>query len=609
MTVPPTVRGLVRSAWRDYRRAWPALFVFELLFKLLQTWLLVPAVAVVLAVIMARSGRVAVTNWDILDFAHTPAGLLYAAVLGTAVVVALLFEQAGIMALAAAAVPGGRPNRRILLAATRKTLRIARLGALKVALLALTAVPFVLLAALTYAVFLSRQDIYFYLQVRPPAFWLAAGTGGFLLAAALAAGTVLYVRWSLALPILMFESVSAGAALRASRDRVRGVAWRVGLVLVGWQVVVLSAGAALMVGFRLLAAAVLDSAGETPVVRILTLLIAQGMLLATWSFAAVVGQSLLTRRVYLARSEELGLLGPEGADGGPDRSPWVRRLAYLALMLALVGPLSLWVRLQAYLEDRPPVGVTAHRGHARAAPENTLSAIRKAIESGADYAEVDVQQTADGVVVLLHDRDLKRVAGDPRRLGDLTYEEVRQLDVGSWFAPAFAGERVPTLVEAIRLARGRIKLNVELKFFGPDRRLAEAVAGIIRDEHFESECLVTSFEYDALQEVRQRLPGVRTGFIVAHALGDVSRLDVDVLNVRADHLSDDLLGEAHRRGREVHVWTVNDPREMVRFIKRGVDNILTSDPDLLIRVRDEWAALSGPERLVLTSRLLLGLDR
>jgi glycerophosphoryl diester phosphodiesterase len=608
MTVPPTVPGLVRSAWRDYRRAWPALFVFELLFKFLQTWLLAPAVAVALAVIMTQSGHVAVTNWDILDFARTPAGLLYAAVLGTAVVVALLFEQAGVMALAAAAVPGGRPNLRILLAAVRKTLRIARLGALKVALLALTVVPFVLLAVLTYAVFLTRHDLYFYLKVRPPAFWLAAATGGTLLVAALAAGTAFYVRWSLALPILVFESDSASAALRASRDRVRGVAWRVGLVLVGWQIAVLSAGAALMVGFRFLAAAVLDNAGETPVVRILALLIVQGGLLATWSFAAVVGQSLLTRRVYLARSEELGIRGPEPMDAGPGRSPWVRRLAYLTLTLALVGPLSLWARLQTYLVDRPPVAVTAHRGHARAAPENTLSAIRKAIESGADYAEVDAQLTVDGVVVLLHDRDLMRVAGDSRRLGDLPYDEVRRLDVGRWFDPAFAGERVPTLVEAIRLARGRIRLNVELKFFGADRRLAEAVAGIVRDEHFESECLVTSFEYDALQEVKRRLPDVRTGFIVAHALGDVSRLEVNVFNVRADHLSDDLIREAHRRGREVHVWTVNDPNEMIRFMKRGVDNILTSDPDLLIRVRDEWSNLSGTARLLLASRLLLGLD-
>ena len=77
--------------------------------------------------------------------------------------------------------------------------------------------------------------------------------------------------------------------------------------------------------------------------------------------------------------------------------------------------------------DRPRVKVTAHRGHSAAAPENTRSAVRKAIASGADYAEVDVQLTADGAVVLLHDRDLKRVAGDPRRLSELSSDEVRKL--------------------------------------------------------------------------------------------------------------------------------------------------------------------------------------
>jgi glycerophosphoryl diester phosphodiesterase len=584
------------------------LFIFELLYKLLQAWLFAPALAMALAVVLARSGRVAVSNWDILDFALTPAGLLYAAALVTAAAAALLVEQAGVMTLAAAAVPRGRPpTRRVLLAAVRKTFRVAQLGAIKAALLALTFVPFVLLAALTYVVLLSGHDIYFYLRVRPPVFWLAAGVGVLLLLAALAVGTVLYVRWALALPILLFEGGSAPAALRASRDRVRGVAWRVGLTLVGWQVAALLLGLALLAGFRLVAAAALANAGERPVALILSLLVAQGVLLATWSFAAVVGQGLLTRRVYLSRCEQLGLR-QDGSEAGAERSPWVRRLAYLSLTLAVVGPVSLWAELQGYLTARPPVRVTAHRGHARAAPENTLSAVSKAIESGADYAEVDVQLTADGVAVLLHDRDLMRVAGDPRRLGDLTCDEVRRLDVGSWFDPSFAGERVPTLAEVIHLARGRIKLNVELKFFGSDRRLAENVARLVRDERFESECLITSFDYDALREVKRHTPGVRTGLIVAHSLGDVSRLEVDVLNVRADHLSDELLREAHRRGREVHVWTVNDPRQMVHFMKRGVDNILTSDPDLLIRVRDEWADMGGTERLLLASRLLLGLD-
>src|SRR5262249_28320691 len=158
--------------------------------------------------------------------------------------------------------------------------------------------------------------------------------------------------------------------------------------------------------------------------------------------------------------------------------------------------------LTRYLTDRPPVRVTAHRGDARAAPENTLSAMRKAIESGADYAEMDVQLTADGEAVLLHDRDLMRVAGVPRRLDEVSFAEVRQLDVGSWFDPAFSGERVPTLAEVIDLCRGRIRLNIELKVFGPDRRLAQKVADVVREQHLESDCLVTSLDYEALVEAR-----------------------------------------------------------------------------------------------------------
>jgi len=335
-------------------------------------------------------------------------------------------------------------------------------------------------------------------------------------------------------------------------------------------------------------------------------------LLAALSFVVVVGQGIVTRRLYLLRIGQLGLLRPEGSETNPGTEksapPWVRRLAYLSLAIVPLGPLVLWADLPRRLASRPLVQATAHRGHSHAAPENTLAAIRKAIESGADYAEVDVQQTADGVVVLLHDRDLKRVAADPRRIGEIPYDEVRKLDVGSWFDPSFAGERVPTLAEAINLSRGRIKLNIELKFYGPDRRLGRDVAQLVREQDFESDCLVTSFNYDVLQEIKQQDSQMRTGLIIAHALGDVSRLEVEVLSVRADWLSDEVLRAAHRLGKEVHVWTVNDARRMAQLMKRGVDNIITDDPDLLIQVRSEWASRSEAERLLVASRLLLGLD-
>jgi glycerophosphoryl diester phosphodiesterase len=200
------------------------------------------------------------------------------------------------------------------------------------------------------------------------------------------------------------------------------------------------------------------------------------------------------------------------------------------------------------------------------------------------------------------------VAGLSRRLADLSFDEVRRLDVGSWFDPAFARERVPTLVEAINLCRGRVKMNLELKIFGPDRRLVREVTRILEEQDFESDCLVTSLDQDALVGLKRLNPRLRTGLIVAQALGNVSRLEFDVLSVRADHLSDGLLREAHRRGKEVHVWTVNDPRQMAWQVKRGVDNLITGDPDLGIRVRDEWAALTGAERLLLASRLLLRLN-
>jgi glycerophosphoryl diester phosphodiesterase len=610
---PVPVFTVLRCAWHDFVVARRELFVYEVLFKLVEAWLLVPVLALVLAVVLSRAGYVAVTNRDILAFLLTPFGLVYAVLSGTITVAVVLLELAGIMVVVE---PGGRARRpavkQVLRALGSKVWRVIQLSALVLVLLAGILLPFVLLAVLTYRILLTEHDIYFYWTVRPLVFWVAAGIGGLLVVGALAVGACACVRWSLALPIALFEDRSAWSALRASRERVRGAGWRVGLILGGWILGVLVVGAGLEVVFRLAAAATLDNAGERPVVLILILLLAHAGLLATISFVLIVGLGLAARRLYLHRDGQRALVRSEGLETAPGEGEpggrWSVWLSALSVLTLLVAPVVLWVNLSRYVSARPPVQVTAHRGHARLAPENTLSAVRKAIASGADFAEIDVQMTADDVVVLLHDSDLQRVAGIPRRIADIRYDELRAIDVGSWFDRSFAGERVPTLVEVMNAARGKIKLNIELKFYGPGRRLAKEVARLIREQDLAAECLVTSMNYDALEVVRQHCPEVRTGLIVAHALGDVSRLEVEVLSVRADWLSDEVLRAAHRRGQEVHVWTVNDAGQMIRLIKRGVDNILTSDPDLAIRVRDEWAGLTGSERLLLASRLLLGLE-
>jgi glycerophosphoryl diester phosphodiesterase len=253
------------------------------------------------------------------------------------------------------------------------------------------------------------------------------------------------------------------------------------------------------------------------------------------------------------------------------------------------------------------VEVTAHRGGGHGVPENTLSAIRKGIESGADYAEIDVQETADGVVVLLHDQDLARLCGVKKRIADVPYKEVCKLDAGSRYGAEYAGERIPTLAEVIKLARGKIKLNIELKFYGKDRRLAEKVARLIRAERFESQCVVMSLTHDGVVEAKRHNPRLRTGLIVTVAQGNISRLEVDVLSVNQTLVNEKFLRQARRSGKEVHAWTVNRRRDMERLIEQGVDNLITDEPAQAVQVRHERGELPAGRQLLLACRYLLEL--
>jgi glycerophosphoryl diester phosphodiesterase len=272
---------------------------------------------------------------------------------------------------------------------------------------------------------------------------------------------------------------------------------------------------------------------------------------------------------------------------------------------AVLWPLLTTVTSVVMIEQfdmRDHITVTAHRGSSRRAPENTLSAIKQAIADGADYAEIDARSTADGVVVLMHDDDLRRVAGINKRVRDMTYADLKDLDVGLWFSPHFIGEPIPTLAEAIAVARGHIGLNIELKVDRHDQQLVERVVQIVRDTDFVSQCVITSTSYKALQQAKRLHPALTVGHIVAHAVGDIFRLDVDFLSVNARLVTADFMRVAQRRGKAVHVWTVNDPKRMAVFIELGVHNIITSVPDVLVALLAERAALSDVERILLQFR-------
>ena len=313
--------------------------------------------------------------------------------------------------------------------------------------------------------------------------------------------------------------------------------------------------------------------------------------------ASAVDYSVLTAAYYRAAGgKEPGeAWDPAAPYAGPGRKKWFLRITAAAVAASLF---LIWdMARNGTAFDWSSLGqteITAHRGSSRTAPENTLAALTAAMEEMADAAEIDVQTTEDGAVVLCHDINLKRVAGVNRRLGDLTLEEAQGLDVGSYFSEEFAGEGIPTLEEALALCQGRLKLNIELKDLGADSCLPEKTAEIIREWGMEEQCVISSVRISYLERVKAVCPELKAGLILPAAYGRYYEDEsVDFISIRASLANRRLVEAAHEAGRAVHVWTVNRPAELKSMALLGADNLITDYPARAREILYEEAASGG----------------
>jgi glycerophosphoryl diester phosphodiesterase len=279
-----------------------------------------------------------------------------------------------------------------------------------------------------------------------------------------------------------------------------------------------------------------------------------------------------------------------------------RRVLIAALVSVFLGVATVWGIVETEdLED--PIKVTAHRGSSSTAPENTLAAVRQAVADGADFVEIDVQLTRDGVVVVAHDADLMRLAGDPRVLTQSSFAELREVDVGSWFGPEFASQRLPTLDEVIAAVRGRSGLLVEIKSYRADGLVLVAkVVEALRAQGMSDTAAIMSLDYAEVSEARRLAPEIPAGFVASATIGRVDRLDVEFLAVPASRTRSVLIAAAHQQQKQVWVWTVNDREQMWRLIDYGVDSIITDEPATLREVLRERETLDDVERLLLRFR-------
>ena len=456
-----------------------------------------------------------------------------------------------------------------------------------------------------------RYDLNFLLVEKSPVFWLSAALAGFIGITGLLVIGFLYIGWIFSVPLCVLDDENPSKALRKSRQLVSGNFWRIGMLLAGWALLIAATGVFLALALDFLGEFILNHVGAnlTVVIPVVCILLGfYGLTAAALTFIGFTVNCLLIAGLYYQICESKASpptmtrhRNSAGMTAGAAQRRTVWTIVILTLIMTTISSYTILDRIDL---DHP-VAVTAHRGSSMHAPENTLSAIRQAMEDGADYAEIDVQETADGEIVLLHDTDLRRVAGVDKKIWQLTYAEIKPLDAGSWFAPKFKGEHIPTLAEALEVSGNKIKLNIELKFNGHEKQLVESVVKIVRNHNFGPRCVITSLNYSELRKVKKQDTSLKTGFIIARSIGDMFRADTEVLILSSRIVNADVIAAARKRQKEVHVWTVNQPAAMNYFINLGVDNIITDYPAELVSIIDMRASLNDVEKFLLAAADLI----
>jgi glycerophosphoryl diester phosphodiesterase len=214
-----------------------------------------------------------------------------------------------------------------------------------------------------------------------------------------------------------------------------------------------------------------------------------------------------------------------------------------------------------------------HRGARAYEPENTLRSFGKAIEFGADAVELDVRRTKDDKIVVIHDANVGKTTNGEGSVNELTLKEIKQFVTEK-------GEKIPTLEEALDFLDNKVKILLELKEMGFEKK----VLNLIHERGLDKNIVIVSFIEEALRKVRELNNEIETGLIyVRHKNPIEAALELKASYLlsfyRFTHTAN--VQKAHEKGLKVIVWTINKPEEVSDYVKKGVDGIASDRPDIL----------------------------
>ena len=233
--------------------------------------------------------------------------------------------------------------------------------------------------------------------------------------------------------------------------------------------------------------------------------------------------------------------------------------------------------------------IFAHRGASGYAPENTLTAIKKAIEMKADGIEIDIQLTKDGKIVVIHDWKVDRTTTGRGYVYELNFDYIRSLDAGEWYTKDFVGEVVPTLEEVLEILPKDMMLNIEIKDIARRHsNIEEKMLEVLKKypEKLDN-IIISSFHHDKIKRLQELEPKLKLALLTGSEFIEIEKyLSVNDLNSYSYHpeknfISRETVKTLHEKGIKVFVWTVNKEEDLEYLISIGIDGIITNYPDIM----------------------------
>ena len=605
---------ILRHGWRLAIRHWRETVGFSVLAWLCASAILTPLATWILHLLAVHDDAI-ISNYSIHLWLATPQGIACVILVGLIGTFSHILYPVGLFNILHEILTGHRLS---AMGAIRHVLwRLPRLFKLSLAIFGISipvALAVLSVPGLVHCLLLTEHDINFYLSTHPPEWLWTLLIDTLWIAGCLIILVRTVLRMSYVVP-LWTEGAPLKQAVIASWNRTKGLTLDIFRMMVAvlstWLIAhfILSALAFGLSGLAL--RVVTESIKGT-----IAVILAHGMvsivmdafltmICASWAICVLL---IIYRRRCGNSREFLAVRIPRHSNPRTVQTlPIKFSLAGVGLLVLLSWMGTIWLTSRQHQESMPHV--IAHRAGAAHAPENSLAAMRKVLHEGvADIVEVDVTQTIDGELVLLHDKDLMRLAGDDRIVGESRYEDIQDVDIGATFSDAFRGEKIALLTDFLELAMGKTQIILEFKH-GDDSNLVTRTIAAVRESGARDDIMIMSLELEEVRRVQELAPEIRVGYFASVEVGDVAALEVDVIGVKDGMATRAFIKDAHKQGTAVYAWTIDDARRMVELIEAGVDGIITNDPMLAREMVRRVGSLPLYSRTLLRFRRFWGVLR